>query len=63
VDSKAAIVLATPLPAIRSTLLRSGREERSPLLFDFCTAALGALYIVLLVFGKTQNCGEFLSAR
>ena len=46
----------------RLTLLRSGCEERRPLLFDFRTAALGALHLALVVFGKSQNGGEFLAA-
>ena len=55
--------LAARRPGINLALLGSGREERGPLLFDFCTATLGALHIALLVFGKTQNGGEFLAAR
>lgn len=48
---------------LRLTFLGSGREERRPLLFDFRAATFGALNLVFVVFGKTQDCGEFLAAR
>ena len=43
-----------------STLFRSRCEERRPLLFNLRTAALGTLDLALFMFGKSQNCGEFL---
>jgi hypothetical protein len=45
------------------TLLRSSREKRRPLLFNFCAATLGALNLDLVVVGETQYGGEFLAAR
>ena len=44
------------------TLLRSSRKKRRPLLFNFCAATLGALHLALVVFGESQNGGEFLAA-
>jgi hypothetical protein len=36
-----------------STLFRSRREERRPLLFDLRTTTLGALDLALLMFGQS----------
>jgi hypothetical protein len=36
-----------------STLFRSRREERRPLLFDLRTTTLGALDLALLMFGES----------
>ena len=45
-----------------SPTLRSSREKRRPLLFNFCAATLRALHLALVVVGESQNAGEFLVA-
>jgi hypothetical protein len=52
-----------PAGGLGSTLLGSRREERRPLLFDLRATTVGALDLALLMFGKSQNCGEFLATR
>ena len=45
-----------------SALLRRGRVERGPLLFDFRAAAFWAFQLTLFMFRKSQDYRKFLAA-